>query len=345
MSKVFIIFLIFGNLCSELVMAQDLVVYNEGDSLNCNIIEQQFNTVLFSFKRGDELVTRELARNMFQSIVVGFYLPVDKSMVITGSSKTDTIQAAVASFASVQKDTIPVSVHSAPDSVQPGSPDVVINTVSASAVTQNEESVVGTTLATTEAIAISRWYAGVNGGYATRLFRMQISATDAAKAYQKDLKTGYSVGANGGYFLWKNVGLGLVGELYKSAASMEDGSRKDAISISYLGGSVVHRKVMQSQKSTVSTGFTLGYQTYLNSGSAQAIDFVMKGKAMGWGFHTGLDYKISQKVAVTFSASCLFGTLYKVTNESGSRKRTITLNKNGFEDLSRISFSVGLKFF
>jgi hypothetical protein len=346
MNKIFILFLLFGNFYGSLAWSQDLVVYNEGDSLNCTILEQNANSVVFSFRRGDESVTRELTRNMFKAVVPGYYKSAEQGVILVDTIQKQITRVNTESSTTVAADTVPISTPAVTDTLPSRSQENTVD--STSTVTSSPSQPTQpplTTAASGDGIADSRWYVGINGGYATRLFRMQIKYTDAFKAYQKELKTGFAMGASGGYFLWKNVGFGLTGELYKSAASMDDNVRKDAISIGYMGGTVVHRKVMQSKKGAVSTGFTMGYQRYKNAGSDRSQDFVHTGEAIGWGVNTGLDYRVGPKVAITVSASCLFGSLYKLTSESGSQQRTVKLNKDSSEDLSRISLTVGLKFF
>jgi hypothetical protein len=341
MNKVFLFFLLLGNLYGSLALSQDLVVSNEGDSLNCKVLEQTANSVVLFFRKGDQSVNTELPRNLFKLIVIGYYNSIQKDSIQKDTAQTFTeTSTAIAE----QRDQVSTTVVS--DTLKPLNQENVIDNPSTDTTSQVQgNQPLLNSMASAHGIAVSRWYAGINGGYAIRLFRMQIKFSDAYKAYQKELKTGFAVGASGGYFVWKNVGLGLTGELYKSAGSMSDNSRKDAISIGYFGGSVVHRKTMQNKKGAVSTGLTMGYQRFKNRGREQSQDFILKGNAMGWGVNAGLDYRVGPKTAITFSASCLFGSLYKLTSESGTRRQMIKLNKDSSEDLSRISITVGLKFF
>jgi hypothetical protein len=321
----FFIFLLFLSGFVFTSQAQDLIVSLEGDSLNCTVITQNLESVHFFYTEDDEIITRELSKELFKSIVIGFYK----------NAKTNTVSTEQI----IRKDSIAMPDMSdeleASGDTTPQLPVAIVQI--------NVDDTAGPPAKGSVAI-FSKLSFGFRGGYANRLFRLGNRYTPVMQEYLKELKSGYSIGADGTYFVWKNVGLGLNADLYKSVARMRDDSRQDAISIKYIGPAVVYRKALDNPKSSIFTGFTMGYQTFSNHGKEAGNSFLLKAKAVGWGVNVGFAYKISPHVALNFAASSLIGTAYEFTKEEGNKKQTIKLSQDRFEDLSRFSLTVGLKF-
>lgn len=324
----FFIFLLFLSSFVFTSQAQDLIVSLEGDSLNCTVIAQNLQSVHFFYTEDDEIITRDLSKALFKSIVIGFYK----------NAKTTTVPTEQIT-AIIKKDSI--TTPDAGEELEASSD--TLPQLPVAIVQINVDDTAGPSAKDSLAI-FSKWSFGFRGGYANRLFRLGNRYTPAMQEYLKGLKSGYAIGADGNYFVWKNVGLGLNADLYKSVARMRDDSRQDAISIKYIGPAVVYRKALDNPKSSIFTGFTMGYQTFSNHGKEAGTSFLLKAKAVGWGANVGFAYKISPHVALSFAASCLIGTAYEFTKEEGNRKQTIKLSKDSFEDLSRFSLTVGLKF-
>ena len=315
---------------------------------------QNLRSVNFFYKDGSQVVTKELPRNLLKTIIIGFYNPDKKGSQPTATKRTNIDSAKIGlTDAEINLDKQPSHIENTLPAVKQSelaSPD--INTTSSS-VSDSTIADLGIKSSPDNVIApdsvtfsrSSRWYFGFRGGYANRLFRTGNQLSPATTKYLKELKSGYAIGAGAGYFFWKNVALALNTEFYKSNATMSDDSRDDAISIRYIGSSLVHRKVSQNQKSAVYTGFTVGYQSYSNQAHEIGNALTTKGKAVGWGANVSLDYKISPRAAISFTASCIMGTIYKMTRVTGGKKEIIQLAKKDFEELSRIALTVGLRFF
>jgi hypothetical protein len=355
MNKLFIIFILTFTLSSLGSRAQDLVVTSQGDSLNCTVMVQNLKSISLFYKDGNEIITKELPASSYKTVVIGYFVnrkkAVSKSPAIknidsanTGLPEQQTEKAipVVTEPVISARDTLVSEVKTDNDTLKPSVSDGNEKTEVAK---MPAASPVTLSLEMTEPFGYSRWYFDFRGGYSNRLFRTGNKYSTSYTEYLKKLKSGYAIGVGTGYFFWKNVGLGINGELYGSTARMEDDSRDDAISIKYIGPSVFHRKVMEGKKTAVYTLFTAGYQTFSNNGEEGGNVFLLKGKSMGWGASVGFDYKISPHAALAFSASCLLGTLYKMTKETGGKSQTLQLSKSNFEELSRIALTVGLRFF
>gem|GEM_PF-5967148 len=336
--------------------AQDLIVTSSGDSLNCTVMVQNLRSVNFFYKDGNKVVTRELQRNSLKTVIIGFYNPakkgsqpsvVEKTQVESVKASSNDARKILETESSLIGNSPVLDNQTAASSQEPtASESSVLDSLMADSTKKTgESSQIALATGSSNFSGNSRWYFGFKGGYANRLFRTGNRFSPAYSKYLKELKSGYAVGVGFGYFFWKNVALALNADLYKSSATMEDDSRDDAITLRYIGPSLIYRKVSLNQKSAVYTGVTVGYQTYSNQAHQAGNLLVTTGKAAGWGVNVGMDYKISPRAAISFTASCIMGTIYEMSKEAGGKKETIRLSKNDFEELSRISLTVGLRFF
>ncbi|KAA0989474.1 porin family protein [Dyadobacter aurulentus] len=191
---------------------------------------------------------------------------------------------------------------------------------------------------------IPTWQFGLNGGLAKRLFRSGIIASSAEEKYMDDLKSGISFGANASYFLWRQVGFGLVYDRYQSKASAADGLSENVL-IQHLSGSVIHRAVLKSLKTSVISSFMLGYQPYHNKASVDAEHLNFSANTMGWGLSVGIERRLGNRFALNLTGSAMMGAVYRLKKETAFNTSTLHLSKDDHVDLSRASLTLGLRFF
>jgi opacity protein-like surface antigen len=189
----------------------------------------------------------------------------------------------------------------------------------------------------------AKWSFGLNGGYSYRLPNAGARSATPYSRYLKELKTGYSIGADAHRFFWQHVGLGLRYNIYKSK-DVFNTATKDNISIQFVGPSVAYQFPFPNGKTAVLTAFAMGYQSYRNMGRSNGEDFSLKGNATGWALTLGLEQKLSDHFAINLSGACYLGTTYKFKRETARRTETIKLTSEKFENLSRAELTLGLKF-
>jgi len=188
------------------------------------------------------------------------------------------------------------------------------------------------------------WIFGLNGGYSYRLPNAGARANMPYSKYLRELKTGYSIGADIHRVFWPHVSLGLKYNFFNTRGTF-DSKNKDNITIQFVGPSVVYQYPFENKTTSVLAGFAMGYQAYANKGMAASKDFKTKGNATGWAVSLGLEQKISNHFALNVSGACYLGTSYKFRKESGGKTETIKLSDEEFENLSRVEITLGLKFF
>ncbi|WP_159470829.1 outer membrane beta-barrel protein [Dyadobacter sp. 3J3] len=189
----------------------------------------------------------------------------------------------------------------------------------------------------------SLWSFGLNGGYSYRLPNAGTRSDTPYSRYLKELKTGFSIGADAHKFLWPHVGLGLKYNFYKSKGEYNT-DFKDDVSIQFIGPSIVYQSPFENGKTSVLAGFAMGYQSYKNSARAYGEDFTLKGSATGWAVSLGLEQKLGDHLALNLSGACYLGTSYKFRKKMAGQTEAIKLSREDFEELSRIEITLGLKF-
>ena len=189
-----------------------------------------------------------------------------------------------------------------------------------------------------------KWAFGLSGGYSYRLPNKGARTNAPYSKYLRNLKSGYSIGADLHRLFWQQVGIGLKYNIFKSQGDY-DQKNGDDISIQFVGPSVVYQYPFKNNTTSVLAGFAMGYQSYKNSGISAGKDFTNKGNAMGWAVSIGLEQKLSSHFALNISGACYLGTSYEFKREMGGVTETIKLSKEKFEDLSRVELTLGLKFF
>lgn len=187
-----------------------------------------------------------------------------------------------------------------------------------------------------------KWRAGVQGGFAYSLAQIsnRLSADEAS--YQKGVKTGFSVGGDVGYYFWKNVGLSMRYDLFRSWN--HDNKQKDNVTMQFVGPSVFRRIQMTGKKNSLITGFLIGYQNYSNSKRQELDNYKVSGNSLGWGVDLSLDHKLNANYALGFGATCFLGAVYKFKKESRAGVETIQLNNDEYQNLARVELTLALRF-
>lgn len=188
----------------------------------------------------------------------------------------------------------------------------------------------------------AKWRAGVQGGFAYSLAQISNRLSAEEASYQKGVKTGFSVGGDLGYYLWRNVGVGMKYDLFRSWNHNQ--ARKDNITTQFVGPSVFRKIQMTGKKNALIAGFILGYQTYTNSRREELQNFKLTGNSLGWGVDLSLDHKLSSNYALGFGATCFLGAVYKFKKESSTGVETIQLTNDKYENLSRVELTLALRF-
>jgi len=268
----------FSIFCSLYASAQDLIVTNEGDSLNCKITKQEKGFVFFAYRQADQIKRTMLPTNKVSSIQKGYY-----------------------------------------------SEEIIVPLVYA------------------KAKGYDQWRYGLQAGYSYRVAKVSDQLPSQYRDYIKKLKSGYVIGGDIHYFTSEILGFGLKYNFNKAKNNL-DTDLKDDITLHYIGASLLNRLILTNPKNSILFGVNLGYQSYRDKSVILSENLDITGKNLGAGLELGFDHKISPACALNLGVAVQVATLNKITVDDGFMKETIELEKENLESLTRIEFTIGLKF-
>jgi len=116
------------------------------------------------------------------------------------------------------------------------------------------------------------------------------------------------------------------------------------IAISFLGPTLATRFLNDLNGNAFILNFSLGYMGYDNDMTLFG-DFNLSGSTVGMAFDIGYDIMLSDNVALGFQASYYGGVLTKYEISDGTSIETIELEEGEYEGLQRLDLSAGLRFY
>lgn len=195
----------------------------------------------------------------------------------------------------------------------------------------------------------------LEGGLSFRTAGVSQELPAEFQKYAKDLRKGFHLGGELGFFFNTSFGVGFRGSWSKASNSMgsiyiedEEGNReygvmRDRISMVYLGPSFLLRHINSKNDNEFCFGVGMGYMSYKND--AVLIDnFVIKGNTLAMTLDFSYYIALNKTSAIGFKAALISGSLFNVEIDNGTTVENIHLEKDQFIGLSRIDLSVGFKF-
>ncbi len=201
-----------------------------------------------------------------------------------------------------------------------------------------------------------RFRIGVQGGFSYRLASLD-NVSDGFKDYARKLKSGFNIGLEGSYFIKPKWGLGLKYNSFKTKESLGDviiefedgsvaqGNLSDDIQITFIGPIYIVNFIPNNPEHAFFGSFGAGYLSYRNQSVIVDRAFEITGETFGSTVDFAYDYKLSETIAVGVQTSLMFGRLSEITIEDDFSKRTERLNGDDQDDLVRLDFSLGLRFY
>jgi hypothetical protein len=197
--------------------------------------------------------------------------------------------------------------------------------------------------------------AGVTLGPGYRFGKIDPDQSQSAIDYLKGLKWGFQAGANITYFISEPMGIGFSWSRFMSANSaenvmiMDQGGNlvsadiSDDIDISYYAPTFTTRMINASRKGTLYLNYSAGLLTYRDNTIITGA-YKITGSTIGFGIDIGYNIDLSENLQAVFQLSMITGYISTIKIDDGSSVQTVDLEKGSYETLSRIDFSVGLRF-
>lgn len=181
---------------------------------------------------------------------------------------------------------------------------------------------------------------------------------DNAKAYYKDLKTGWYGSADASWLFSQKYGIGLKYKFFNTDAATEGyfnpgdpfniyyTTCTENIYVSYGGvllsySEPLGRLNLFSIYSSVSAGITF----YRNETEVFSEAVLITGRALGLDGTFGLEYRITPLISAGAELSAFTSSLRSITFTNGESEHSQELEEENYENLSRIELSIGLRFY
>lgn len=202
---------------------------------------------------------------------------------------------------------------------------------------------------------IKRFRIGVNygGGYSTGKLPDDIPII--LKQYAENLKSGSTFSSEVSYLINNSIGFGVKYSSFNSENSLDNisitypngitryGAMRDDINVRFIGGTFYNRLFSKNKNNNLLIGLSIGKLNYKND--AIVIDqLTITGNTLGFVADFGYDISITEDLALGFLLSWTQGSLSEIKINQGGGIQKIKFDANQKESLSRIDFSIGLKF-
>jgi len=196
---------------------------------------------------------------------------------------------------------------------------------------------------------------GAYGGLSYLTAKISDNIPSEFHEYTNQLKSGYHYGGDLSFFISKNIGFGAKYVVFKSQNQMniyrrdtitsllELGKLKDEITITFFGPSLSARSNSQNNKTFFFCNYALGYLSYHNNATFFQ-DFIITSSTLGMALDLGVEMFVEDNLYFLISTSSILGFLSYLHYNNGKTKQVIVLKKNEIENISRMDFSVGLRF-
>lgn len=196
---------------------------------------------------------------------------------------------------------------------------------------------------------------GIYGGWSYMIAKVSSKVPSAFQQYVEDLKSGYHLGGDFTYFTSENIGFGIKYSMFRTRNELDNiyvfdtltgqvrtGKLKDDITIQYFGPTICTRISSANKNAHFIFDFSFGYLSYKNN--ATVIDnFTLTSGTLGMMWDLGVNFSIDKDLSLGLFFAYKLGTLNQYNYDDGKQSKTIKLDKDNLESISRIDLSVGLR--
>ncbi len=329
------------------IYSQDLIVTNQGDSINCKVTEIKSGNIYFDFEKDDETRSTMLSLSNVKEQQRDFYTTKNsvESLVIVSTQDLivlttgDTIKCKITNV-----DSVNIYFDFEKD-------EVTRNTMLPLARVKEHKENYYTNSKIVEDNDYSHLRIALGGGYSYRTAEVSDDVSSDFEDYVDGLKSGYHYGANLTYFFKKPYGIGFKYNAYKSSNSMSVysydygyGEMSDDITISYYGPTVTIRSLSPNKKNAFLMDFSLGYMEYKDNAILFDESYTIKGNTVGLIFGMNYDIGLTENLALGLGFSITAGTLSEYEINDGTSTETVELDEDSYESLTRLDLTVSLVF-
>ncbi|GHV59486.1 hypothetical protein FACS1894182_13640 [Bacteroidia bacterium] len=201
----------------------------------------------------------------------------------------------------------------------------------------------------------SKWRVAIDAGWSYRTAPVSDQVNSDTKKFLRNLKSGWSAGADLTYYFSEYIGLGFRYNEHLSSASAsgyitypngstESGMLRENIRVSYIGPLLSTRLFHADKKNCFLFNIGIGYVGYHDKQSVNSYHLTSTGGTIGTYYGIGYDIGITKNWAIGIQLSGTSGVLSSMKRSNGTSTETIQLERGSYEGLSRLDIAVGLRF-
>jgi len=181
---------------------------------------------------------------------------------------------------------------------------------------------------------------------------------EQAESYYNDMKLGITASADISLLIPPDYGVGIKYKFFYNSSSTEgfidpqDGvhlyytTYRENIYVNFAGISFFYQQFMGSQKSLVlNSSISTGLTTYRDEAEYLHGYYLLTGKNVGIDLGIGLEYFLTSRISLGADLSVFYSSIRKVKITDGTSSSTIELDKENYENLSRIDLSAGIRIY
>lgn len=211
---------------------------------------------------------------------------------------------------------------------------------------------------TNEVVNLKGFRLGIYGGWSYLVGKVDKSLPSFLYNYNKELKSGYHLGADFGYFFKSGMGVGIKYSRFATKNKYDGkvyiidsitnkprvGDLMDDITIQYFGPAYMSRLVHKKTGLEILCDVSIGYFMYKDI--AVAVDkFIITSGTIGTSLNIGITYPIVKNLHAGIDCSLYRGTLFYYQYDDGRRVNLNANSPNKPSSISRIDLSATIKCF
>jgi len=182
--------------------------------------------------------------------------------------------------------------------------------------------------------------------------------SDQAESYYNDMKLGISANADFYLLITPNYGVGIKYKFFYNSSSTEgfvdpqDGvhlyytTYRETIYVNFVGASFFYQQFIGSKKTLVlNSALSLGLTTYRDEAEYLHGYYLLTGENVGADLNIGLEYFLTSRISLGVDLSAFYSSIRKVKITDGTSTSTVELEKENYENLSRIDLTTGIRIY
>lgn len=199
------------------------------------------------------------------------------------------------------------------------------------------------------------WHFAAQGGVVYRLGKIANNLSNVEQQHIKNMRWGFSYGADVSYFVHENFGVGIKFHNFHSADSMPisvldqsgkvlEGVEEDKMDIYFIGPIATFRLPSRNRANAFFARMGIGFEGYYDYGRVMDITGTIKGRTAGILYEAGYDFGISKHLSVGANITYLIGFLTGLDVNTNQQSGHIDLDKDNMENISHIGLNIGLRY-